>query len=428
MSAKLVVGTQWGDEGKAKFIDYLSSSIDFIVRYQGGANAGHTVEADGEKYIFHLIPSGILYPNSICVIGNGVVLEPKGFIEELDYLKEKNIADAKKRIVISDLAHIVLPIHSAIDGAFERQAGGKKIGTTLRGIGFCYGDKVTRVGLRVADILDEKRATDRISYIVENKNPILEKIYGLPPISQDTLLEDLLAFGECIRPLVKNTSLYLNQALQSGKTVLLEGAQGTGLDIDFGTYPYVTSSNTTTGGAIAGSGISYQHLEEVIGICKAYISRVGEGPFPTELYGEEGKRMREYGNEFGATTGRPRRCGWFDVELLRHSARVNGLTGLALTKIDILSNYDEIKMGVAYRQSKRKGERLPAFPASGYDEIEVEYETFPGWKKDIREARKLTDLPSACRAYIDRLAELVGVPVQFISVGPGREDTIVIET
>ena len=423
MGAKLVVGTQWGDEGKAKFIDYLSQSIDIIARYQGGANAGHTVEVEGESYIFHLIPSGILYPNTSCVLGNGVVIDPQAFIKEIDYLKERNLSDVEERIVISELAHIVLPVHLSIDKASENRAGQKKIGTTLRGIGVCYGDKVTRAGLRIADILEEKRAEKRVEDILERKNPVLEKIYGLEKFSKEAILDDLLSFAARIRPLVKNTSLYLNQALKSGKNLLLEGAQGAGLDIDFGTYPYVTSSSTCTGGAISGSGISFSYLEEVIGICKAYISRVGEGPFPTELFGEEGERLRKLGKEFGATTGRPRRCGWFDVELLRHAARINGLTALALTKIDVLSSYEEVKIGVAYH---RGGEKLEAFPAVGHEEIEIEYESLKGWKTDIREARKLSDLPSACRAYIDRLVELVGVPVKFISVGPGREDTIVI--
>ncbi len=423
MNAKLVVGTQWGDEGKAKFIDYLSKSIDIIVRYQGGANAGHTVKIGDETYIFHLIPSGILYPETICVLGNGVVIDPQAFIEELDYLKERGFEQAEERIIISDLAHIVLPIHRSMDKAAEELAGEKKIGTTLRGIGMCYGDKIGRVGLRIADILDESKIADRVESILEAKGSVLQKIYNIHDTQKEAIQQEILSFSQRVKPLVRNTSLYLNQALEAGKRVLLEGAQGTGLDVDFGTYPYVTSSNTTTGGAITGSGISLQHIGDVIGICKAYISRVGEGPFPTELHGEEGEKLRRIGSEFGATTGRPRRCGWFDVELLRHAARVNGLTGLALTKIDIFSEYKEVKIGVAY---KKAGERLEAFPATGYDQLEVEYETLPGWETDIRNARKLSDLPKACRAYIDRVVELVDVPVKFISVGPGREDTIVV--
>lgn len=424
MSAKLVVGTQWGDEGKAKFIDYLSSKIDYIVRYQGGANAGHTVEVKGEKYVFHLIPSGILYPETTCVIANGVVLDPVEFLKEAEYLSERGI-DVLSRTRISDACHIVLPLHRVIDGAREERAGAKQIGTTKRGIGVCYGDKVMRIGLRMGDLLDEKRLESRLEHLLEIKNPVLKEIYGKDQVEKQPIFDELAAFGDKVRSSVTNTSVELNAVLASGKSVLLEGAQGTGLDIDFGTYPYVTSSNPTTGGALAGSGISFQYLKEAIGICKAYISRVGEGPFPTELHGEAGEQLRKLGNEFGATTGRPRRCGWFDTELIRHAVRVNGLTGIALTKIDILAEYDEIPVGVAYH---RNGEKLDAFPTDGnFDGIEVEYETHPGWKSDISKARSLGDLPKNCRAYIDRLQELSGVPIQFISVGPGREDTIVVE-
>jgi len=422
MSARLVVGTQWGDEGKAKFIDYFSNDIDIIVRYQGGANAGHTVEVGGEKYVFHLVPSGVLYPDTVCVLGNGVVLDPKAFVEELDYLKERGI-DAERRIVLSDACHIVLPHHQMIDAAREQQAGAGKIGTTKRGIGVCYGDKVTRIGLRMGDLLNETRLRDRLEQLLDAKNRELRDVHGMEEVRVDDVFDWLRDFGDRTRDLVRNTSLYLNRELAAGKMVLLEGAQGTALDIDFGTYPYVTSSNTTTGGALAGSGIGFQFLKESIGICKAYVTRVGEGPFPTEVHDAEGELMRKRGNEFGATTGRPRRCGWFDVELLRHAARVNGLTGLALTKIDVLAGYDEIRIGVGY---KRDGERLDAFPTDGrFEGLEVEYETMAGWKSDITKARKLSDLPAPCRLYIDRLVELTRVPVQFISVGPGRDDTIV---
>jgi adenylosuccinate synthase len=424
MTAKLVVGTQWGDEGKAKIIDYLSSQIDYIVRYQGGANAGHTVSVNDETYIFHLIPSGILYPDTTCVIANGVALDPISFMEEVAYLKERGI-DVFERTLLSDSCHIVLPLHRAIDAARETAAGDKQIGTTKRGIGVCYGDKVMRIGLRLGDLLNENRLRESLSHFLDVKNRVLANMYSEPVVDFEPLFKSLLEFGEKVRPIVRNTSLELNGALKAGKSILLEGAQGTGLDIDFGTYPYVTSSNPTTGGAIAGSGISFQHLNEVIGIAKAYVTRVGEGPFPTELHGDEAEELRKLGREFGATTGRPRRCGWFDVELLRHAARVNGLTGIALTKIDILAHYDEIKIGIAY---KRDGERLPAFPTDGnLDSIEVEYETMPGWKEDISKARKLTDLPKHCRQYIDRLEELVEVPMKFISVGPGRKDTIVVD-
>lgn len=421
MSAALVVGTQWGDEGKAKVIDYLSAEIDFIVRYQGGANAGHTVVVDGETYIFHLIPSGILYPNAICVIGNGVVLDPVAFTEEMEALRKRKI-EPSGRIVISDACHVVLPLHKVIDAHRENSAGSKKIGTTKRGIGICYGDKTMRIGLRIGDLLQADRLRERLSHILEIKNRELKNLYGLPEEQMGPLFDMLSKFGENVRGMVKNTSLYLNENLSKGKTVLLEGAQGTGLDIDFGTYPYVTSSNTTTGGAIAGSGIDFRHLKRVTGISKAYVSRVGEGPFPTELHGDAGDHLRKLGNEFGATTGRPRRCGWFDVELVRHAARVNGLTEIALTKIDVLSDYDTIKVGVGY---KRAGERLPAFPTDGnLDNIEVIYEDLPGWKKPIGHVLKFADLPKECASYIKRLEELAQVPIKLVSVGPGREHTI----
>lgn len=421
MSAALVVGTQWGDEGKAKVIDYLSAEIDFIVRYQGGANAGHTVVVDGETYIFHLIPSGILYPNAICVIGNGVVLDPVAFTEEMEALRKRNI-EPSGRIVISDACHVVLPLHKVIDEHRENSAGSKKIGTTKRGIGICYGDKTMRIGLRIGDLLNGERLKERLSHILDIKNRELRNLYGLPEAQMSPLFDMLSKFGQDVRGMVKNTSLYLNENLAKGKTVLLEGAQGTGLDIDFGTYPYVTSSNTTTGGAIAGSGIDFRHLKRVTGISKAYVSRVGEGPFPTELHGEAGDHLRKLGNEFGATTGRPRRCGWFDVELVRHAARVNGLTEIALTKIDVLSDYDKIKVGVGY---KRGGEQLPAFPTDGnLDNIEVIYEELPGWKKPIGHVLKFADLPKECASYIKRLEELARVPIKLVSVGPGREHTI----
>ncbi|MBW7858759.1 MAG: adenylosuccinate synthase [Leptonema sp. (in: Bacteria)] len=418
MTASLVVGSQWGDEGKAKVIDYLSENIDVIVRYQGGANAGHTVVVDNRKFVFHLIPSGILYPNAICVLGNGVVIDPDAFIGELESLEREGV-NPSGRILISDGSHIVLPQHRLIDDARERIAGGNKIGTTKRGIGFCYADKVSRSGLRIGDLYEN--LSQRLSYIIEFKNRELKDLYGLPPIPYDDLLEELEEFRERIKPMVANTVVYLNDALKNGKTVLLEGAQGTGLDIDFGTYPYVTSSNTTTGGALAGSGISWQHLKHVYGISKAYVTRVGEGPFPTELQGEEAERLRQAGHEFGATTGRPRRCGWFDAELIRHAVRVNGLTGLVLTKIDILSEYQEIPIAIGYR---RAGEKLNGFPTLGLERVEPIYENLPGWKTDISGARKFNDLPKNCQDYIHRLEELVGVPICFVSVGPNREQTI----
>jgi len=420
MSAKLIVGTQWGDEGKAKIIDYLSGQINIVVRYQGGANAGHTVKVAGKKYVFHLIPSGILYQDVSCVIGNGVVLDPQAFQQEIEELRKENI-ETEGRILISDCAHILLDYHRTIDEHRESSAGDQKIGTTKRGIGSCYADRVNRIGIRAGDLLDEHTLSQRLEHVLEIKNRELENIYGQPCCEHSRLLDGLLAFANRFRKNIINTSFYLNEALKSGKSVLLEGAQGTMLDIDFGTYPYVTSSNPTTGGAISGSGIDFRYLDQVIGIAKAYVTRVGEGPFPTELNEAQAAELRELGGEYGATTGRPRRCGWFDVEVVRHAARVNGLTAVALTKIDVLSAYDQIPVAVGY---KSKGERLPALPSAGLRNIEVDYEYLPGWKTDISQARSLADLPRECRSYIDKLVEWTGVPVSIVSVGPGREATI----
>lgn len=422
MSATLVVGTQWGDEGKAKVIDYLSEKIDIIARYQGGANAGHTVKVGDETYIFHLIPSGILYPSTVCVIGNGVVLDPNAFREELDYLTKRNIAGLD-RIIISDACHLVLPLHRQIDAAREKAAEskGNSIGTTKRGIGMCYADKIMRIGLRLGDLY-QPDAKDRVKRLIDVKNQELNALYGLDPADFNTVYGELEKFAEEVRPCVRNTSYYLNEELKQGKRLLLEGAQGTALDIDFGTYPYVTSSNPTTGGALCGTGISFQHLEEVYGICKAYVTRVGEGPFPTELHGEEAEKLREIGHEFGATTGRPRRCGWFDTELAKHAARVNGLTALVLTKIDVLSAYDRIPLAVGYEID---GQKQESFPSSGLERSKPVYEYHDGWKTDITGARRYNDLPQACRNYIERIEEVTGVQVKVISVGPEREQTII---
>lgn len=420
MSAKIVVGTQWGDEGKAKVIDCLSEEIDIIVRYQGGANAGHTVCVGSDKYVFHLVPSGILYPGKVCIIGNGVVIDPDSFFEELEGLESRGI-DTKGRVLISDSCHIVLPLHRMIDEARESNAGGNKIGTTKRGIGISYADKMMRIGLRSGDLINESLLKDRLHHIIEIKNKELQNLYNLAPINEEKLYDTLVTTGKKMQPYLCNTSFYLNKELEAGKSVLLEGAQGTGLDIDFGTYPYVTSSNPTTGGALTGTGISFQYLNEVIGICKSYITRVGEGPFPTELHGDAAENLRSLGGEYGATTGRPRRCGWFDTELIRHAARVNGLTGLALTKMDILSNYKNIPIATGYQKS---GKKLEAFPSYELESVEPIYQEMQGWNTDISSARSWNDLPTACKTYVERLSELAQVPIKLISVGPGREDTI----
>ena len=425
MSLRIIIGTQWGDEGKAKFIDYFSKKSEIVVRYQGGANAGHTVVVDQKKYIFHLIPSGILYPHVYCVIANGVVIDPNILLEEIISLEKKDLS-ISQRLMISDRAHIVLPFHKQIDERIERVSK-QKIGTTWKGIGACYMDKVERIGLRIGELFDEKVLTNRIKNIVERKNPILKKIYNLPEITVDGIYRDLQPFIDKLKKekMVCNTAVFLNQALQAKKVILLEGAQGLALDLDFGTYPYVTSSNPSMGGALVGSGVSFQYLTDVIGVCKGYMTRVGEGPFPTELLGDEGKRLRELGQEIGTTTGRLRRCGWFDAVLLRHAVMINGITALALTKLDILSSYSEIKIGIHYRHSKNKKD-IKYFPAILDDKIEVIYETINGWQVDISGAQKFSDLPDECQFYVKRIEELVGVGIRYISVGPARHQTITV--
>ncbi len=420
MSVTIVVGAQWGDEGKAKIIDYLSENIDIIARYQGGANAGHTVVVNNKQFIFHLIPSGILYPNTICVIGNGVVIDPKVFLEELENLKKEHI-DYKNRILISDASHIVLPFHKIIDEHKENIASGQKIGTTKRGIGICYADKMLRIGIRIGDLyynLEEK-----LKNLVNIKNKELKYLYNLSELDFETLYKELKDFANKIESMVIHTPTYFEKALKENKTILLEGAQGTALDIDHGTYPYVTSSNTTTGGALAGTGISYKYIENVYGICKAYVTRVGEGPFPTELKDEVGDSLRKYGQEYGATTGRPRRCGWFDVELVKHAGRINGLTGLVLTKLDVLSHFDTIPVAVGYEFNQKP---LTHFPSYGLESCIPIYEYLPGWKTDISQIKQYSDLPKNCKNYIEKLQEWTNIPIKYISLGPNRDQTIVL--
>lgn len=420
MSVTIVVGAQWGDEGKAKIIDYLSENIDIIARYQGGANAGHTVVVHNKQFIFHLIPSGILYPNTICVIGNGVVIDPKAFLDELENLKKEKI-DFKNRIFISDASHIVLPFHKIIDEHKENLAEGQKIGTTKRGIGICYADKMLRIGIRIGDLyynLEEK-----LKNYVNIKNKELKDLYHLSELDFKTIYNELKEFAKIIEPMVIHTPTYFEKALKENKTILLEGAQGTALDIDHGTYPYVTSSNTTTGGALAGTGISYKYIENVYGICKAYVTRVGEGPFPTELKDEMGEALRKYGHEYGATTGRPRRCGWFDVELIKHAGRINGLTGLVLTKLDVLSHFDTIPVAIGYEFNQKT---LDYFPSYGLESCTPVYEYLSGWKTDITQINKYSELPKNCKNYIEKLQEWTNIPIKYISLGPNRNQTIVL--
>jgi adenylosuccinate synthase len=423
MPASLVVGAQWGDEGKAKVIDVLSKDTDIIVRYQGGANAGHTVVVKGKKYVFHLIPSGVIYDDKICVIGNGVVIDPIYFLEEVASI-EKEGFDVRGKTYISDSAHLLLPFHKMIDAAREDGSkDGKKIGTTRRGIGICYADKMMRTGIRVGDLLYPDSAREKLRHIIVEKNNEMEALYGLPGVDEGEIWSELMKFMDLWKDRIINTSYYLNEALKDGKHVLLEGAQGTGLDVDFGTYPFVTSSNPTTGGALIGSGVGYQYLEKVIGICKAYITRVGEGPFPTELMGDEGEKLRKLGGEYGATTGRPRRCGWFDVEMMKHAVRVNGMNAVALTKIDVLSTYDSIPVAIGYELD---GKRIAHFPSQGLERVKPIYKEFPGWNSDISGISDFNKLPKNCQDYVNSLCDLVGVPVHILSTGPDRDHTIVL--
>lgn len=421
MSASIIIGTQWGDEGKAKVIDYLAHDVDIVVRYQGGANAGHTVNVDGKKYVFHLIPSGVLYPKVICVLGGGMVIDPTAFFEELQSLQDEGI-DYEDRLRIADNAHILLDYHKLADQKNEEESGAHKIGTTKRGIGQCYADKVGRIGIRMGDLYSEYFYKERLGHIIEQKNKLMVKTYGLEAVKKDDVESYLRGIAAKLKKHMVNVSYYLNMELASGRKVLLEGAQGTMLDLDHGTYPYVTSSNPTTGGAVSGSGINFRYINDVIGITKAYTTRVGEGPFPTEVHGDEAEELRQKGGEFGATTGRPRRVGWFDVEPVRHGVRVNGLNMIALTKLDVLDTYETLKVAVGYELS---GKRLCYFPSSEYENIEVIYEEFPGWQEDISGCRSFASLPKNARKYILALEKFCGVPIHWVSVGPGRDQTIV---
>jgi adenylosuccinate synthase len=423
MPSLVVIGAQWGDEGKGRVVDLLSAKADMVVRYQGGANAGHTVIVEGEKFVLHLIPSGIIHPNAKCLIGNGVVLDPKTLFDEIDDLIARGL-DVPSRLLISERAHLTLPYHLIMDKA--REAGTRSIGTTQRGIGPTYTDKVARLGVRVADALDEDLLKDRVAQNLADKAPVLNLVPEADRPKLDEILDAFRLYAERLRPYVADVSAVLNEALRSGKNVLFEGAQGTGLDIDFGTYPYVTSSNASAGGACTGSGIGPTKIDRVIGISKAYLTRVGLGPFPSKMEPEAEERARRRGNEFGATTGRPRDCGWFDLPLLKHSAEVNGLDGLVITKLDVLDPFTEIKVCVAYQCGDKRYDRLPASLAQ-LSRCEPVFETVPGWEADTSAARTLEDLPANARTYLEHLKELTGVPLSAVSVGPSREEVILVD-
>ena len=423
MSNVVVVGVQWGDEGKGKFVDLLSQEIDYVVRFQGGNNAGHTVIVDGKKSALHLVPSGILHEGKICLIGNGVVLDPSVFIQELDTLIAQGVDVSPSRLKVSAKTHLIMPYHKVLDQAREKRLADGKIGTTGRGIGPCYEDKVARVGVRASDLADPDLLRSKIEVALREKNVLFSALYGLEPLTVDAVFNEVMAVASRLVPYLTDVSSELEEAWAAGKSVLFEGAQGIHLDIDHGTYPYVTSSNTVSGNAAAGSGIGPNRLDRIIGILKAYTTRVGEGPFPTELHDATGDLLRSNGGEFGVTTGRPRRCGWQDIVVLRESVRLNGLTDIALTKLDVLSGFEEIRLCVAYDY---KGRRIQYPPQEGgaLEHVTPVYESMPGWKEDLSACRTWDKLPAAARAYIERLEQLSGVPVSMVSVGPDRNQTI----
>ena len=425
MSSVVVVGTQWGDEGKGKITDFLSENAEVIARYQGGDNAGHTIVIEGTKYKLHLITSGIFYPEKVSVIGNGVVVNPKSLVKELAYLHDAGITTDNLRI--SDRAHVILPYHIKLDQLQEDSKGDNKIGTTIKGIGPAYMDKAARVGIRIADLLDKEIFAERLKINLEQKNREFTKMYEVDPVDFQDIFEEYYDYGQQIKKYVTDTSVILNDALDAGKRVLFEGAQGVMLDIDQGTYPYVTSSNPVAGGVTIGSGVGPSKISKVVGVCKAYTSRVGDGPFPTELNDEIGHQIREVGHEYGTTTGRPRRVGWFDSVVMRHSRRVSGLTNLSLNSIDVLTGLDEVKICVAYDLD---GERIDYYPASleTLQRCTPIYETLPGWSEDITGVRHLDDLPETAKNYVRRVSELVGVKISTFSVGPGRDQTNVLES
>ena len=422
MPAIVLVGAQWGDEGKGKATDLLGDTVDYVVRYQGGNNAGHTVVIGSEKYALHLLPSGILSPNVVPVIGNGVVIDPAVLLEEIRGLDTRGINTSK--LVISTNAHLITPYHRTIDKVSERFLGKSKIGTTGRGIGPAYADKISRIGIRVQDLFDRSILEQKLEGALNDKNQVLTKVFNRKNMSVAEILEEYLAYAEILRPYVADTSLLLDKALKAGKTVLLEGSQGTLLDVDHGTYPFVTSSNPTAGGACTGSGIGPKAITRVIGIVKAYTTRVGSGPFPTELLDDDGDKLRTIGHEYGTTTGRNRRCGWYDAPIARYAVRINGLTDFFLTKLDVLTGWEKIPVCVAYDVDGTRHDELPA-SQTDFHHAKPIYEYLPGWKEDISKARTLSDLPKNAQDYVKYLEEISGAPMSAIGVGPGRDETIV---
>ncbi len=424
MSSVVVMGTQWGDEGKGKIVDYLAEKADVVVRYQGGSNAGHTVVVNGKEFKLRLLPSGILYKGKKCVIANGVVIDPGVLLEEMDGMVAKGVSIDDIRI--SNRAHVIMPYHKAIDELFEEVRGDKKIGTTKRGIGPCYIDKDDRIGIRVVDLMDEEEFSEKLKTNLAIKNKMLKALYDHDGFDFETVKKEYLAYADRLRKHVVDTSSFLNKELNAGKKVLFEGAQATMLDLDHGTYPYVTSSHPISGGVAVGAGIGPNKINTVVGVVKAYTTRVGEGPFPTEQLNEYGEKIRSCGHEFGTVTGRSRRCGWFDACVVRYAGQLSGIDYMAITRLDILDTFDKIQMCVGY---KYKGEMLDEMPASlkVLGEVEPIYETFDGWMTDISGVRSYDELPENARQYVERMAEVTGIKIGIVSVGPGRDQTIVLK-
>ncbi|MFQ6759773.1 MAG: adenylosuccinate synthase [Deltaproteobacteria bacterium] len=426
MANVVIVGTQWGDEGKGKIVDLLTEHADFVVRFQGGNNAGHTLVVNGKKYVFHLIPSGILYDNKMCFIGNGVVLDPGVLLEEMDKLAASGLPVNPQRLMISERAHLIMPYHRLLDSCSESAlASGKKIGTTGRGIGPCYGDKILRKGIKAGDLLDAGSLMEKLRENLEEKNFLFSKKFNCEPLKAEAVYDEYMQYAERLAPYIDNVSVALDDGRKAGKHILFEGAQGTQLDIDHGTYPFVTSSNTIAGNACTGSGFGPSHIDCVIGILKAYTTRVGEGPFPTELFDATGDELQQKGGEFGATTGRKRRCGWLDGVIAREAVRLNGINGLAITKLDVLSGQPTLKLATSYEAD---GKKLTAMPGNikTFAKMQPVYENLAGWSEEISQARSVDDLPSKARDYVKRIEEFTETPAYILSVGPGREQTMLL--
>ena len=424
MSTVVISGAQWGDEGKGKIVDYLAAQADTVVRFQGGSNAGHTVSVGGEEYKLRLLPSGILYKGTTCIIGNGVVVDPQCLLEEIDNMQKRGVDTSGIRL--STRAHVVMPWHKLIDELGENLRGENKIGTTKRGIGPCYIDKADRIGIRVCDLIDREEFSKKVRDVLKIKNLLLEKIYNHAPLDAEEIIREYESYAERLRPFVCDTISLLNSQVDAGKKILFEGAQATMLDIDYGTYPFVTSSHPISGGVGIGAGVAPKKIDKVVGVVKAYCTRVGEGPFPTEQLNNIGDKLREAGHEFGTVTGRPRRTGWLDACVVKYAGQLSGTDYMAVTRLDILDSFDEIKMCTAY---KIDGEVINEIPASlkVLAKVEPVYETFAGWKSDISKIRRYEDLPANAKKYLERMAQVTGIALGIVSVGPNRDQTIVLE-